>query len=108
MLWAWLILLGVFIVDATFTLFRRLLRGDKVYEAHRSHAYQFASRQYRSHLPVTAIVGAINLLWLLPIAVAVTHFGLNSILGIFLAYAPLVMLAIKFRAGELESPMMKN
>src|SRR3990167_9256944 len=42
LLWSWLILLGVFIVDATFTLLRRLLRGDKVYEAHRSHAYQYA------------------------------------------------------------------
>ena len=38
--WAWLVLLGVFIVDATYTPIRRLLRGDKVYEAHRSHAYQ--------------------------------------------------------------------
>ncbi|MEN1606768.1 glycosyltransferase family 4 protein, partial [Pseudomonas aeruginosa] len=44
--WAWLILLGVFIVDATYTLARRLLRGDKVYEAHRSHAYQYASRHF--------------------------------------------------------------
>ncbi|RBL66728.1 glycosyl transferase, partial [Pseudomonas sp. MWU13-2625] len=50
-LWVWLILLGVFIVDATFTLIRRLVRGDKVYEAHRSHAYQFASRQFGRHLP---------------------------------------------------------
>lgn len=105
MLWAWLILLGVFIVDATFTLFRRLLRGDKVYEAHRSHAYQFASRRFGSHLPVTMAVGAINLLWLLPIAMGVTQFGLNSSLGLILAYAPLVVLAIKFRAGELEKPL---
>ena len=29
-----------FIVDATFTLFRRLAKGDKVWEAHRSHLYQ--------------------------------------------------------------------
>lgn len=108
MLWGWLILLGVFIVDATFTLFRRLLRGDKVYEAHRSHAYQFASRRFGSHLPVSAAVGAINLLWLLPIALGVTQFGLNSSLGVILAYAPLVLLAIKFRAGELEDPLTKN
>ena len=40
--WGWLILLGVFVVDATFTLARRLLRGERVYEAHRSHAYQYA------------------------------------------------------------------
>jgi Fuc2NAc and GlcNAc transferase len=107
-LWGWLILLGVFIVDATFTLFRRLLRGDKVYQAHRSHAYQFASRQFGSHLTVTMAVGAINLLWLLPIALGVTRMGLNPILGLILAYAPLVVLAIKFHAGELEKPAEKT
>ncbi|MBV6825623.1 glycosyltransferase family 4 protein [Pseudomonas sp. PD9R] len=104
MLWAWLILLGVFIVDATYTLFRRLLRGDKVYEAHRSHAYQFASRRFGKHLPITLAVGVINLFWLLPIALCVTHFGLDGLLGVALAYAPLIALAIKFRAGDLEAP----
>jgi Fuc2NAc and GlcNAc transferase len=108
MLWAWLILLGVFIVDATFTLFRRLLRGDKVYEAHRSHAYQFASRRFGRHLPVTVTVGLINLLWLLPIAVCVTCFGLDGALGVLVAYIPLIALAIKFHAGELEVPANKN
>lgn len=108
LLWAWLILLGVFIVDASFTLFRRLLRGDKVYEAHRSHAYQFASRQYGSHLPVTISVGAINLFWLLPVAICVTRFGLDGAWGVVLAYVPLIMLAIKFRAGDLEAPVAKN
>lgn len=108
LLWGWLILLGVFIVDATFTLFRRLLRGDKVYEAHRSHAYQFASRRLGSHLTVTAVVGAINLLWLLPIAVGITQFGLNAGAALILAYAPLIALAIKFHAGELEIPAGKH
>lgn len=108
MLWGWLILLGVFIVDATFTLFRRLLRGDKVYEAHRSHAYQYASRRFGSHLKVTSVVALINLLWLLPIALCVVRFGLDSSLGLILAYAPLVALAIRFRAGELEAPSVKN
>ncbi len=102
LLWGWLILLGVFIVDATFTLFRRLLRGDKVYEAHRSHAYQYASRRFGSHLPVTMAVGVINMFWLLPIAVAVTRFGLDGSLGVIVAYAPLLGLAISYRAGELE------
>lgn len=104
LLWGWLILLGVFIVDATFTLSRRLVRGDKVYEAHRSHAYQFASRRYGRHLPVTLVVGLINLLWLLPIAVAVACFWLNGTLGLIVAYVPLVLLAVKFHAGELETP----
>lgn len=104
LLWVWLILLGVFIVDATVTLLRRLLRGDKVYEAHRSHAYQFASRQYGRHLPVTLAVAAINLLWLLPVAACVVLLRLDGALGLVVAYAPLVLLAVKFHAGELETP----
>ena len=76
MLWVWLILLGVFIVDATYTLIRRLIRGDRIYEAHRSHAYQYASRKYGSHLPVTLAVLAINIFWLAPWSFAVAfRFG---------------------------------
>lgn len=102
LLWAWLILLGVFVVDATFTLLRRLVRGDRVYEAHRSHAYQYASRHYGRHLPVTLAVTAINLLWLLPIALWVGLGGVDGTIGLVMAYLPLVFLAIKFNAGSLE------
>lgn len=101
-MWSWIILLGVFVVDATLTLLRRLLRGDKVYEAHRSHAYQFASRHFGSHLSVTLSVGAINLLWLLPMAIWVGIGGIDGLLAVFIAYLPLVGLAVKFQAGALE------
>ncbi|WP_433885034.1 MraY family glycosyltransferase [Pseudomonas vranovensis] len=104
LLWCWIILLGVFVVDATFTLLRRLLRGDKVYEAHRSHAYQYASRQFGRHLPVTLAVGAINVFWLMPIALWVGLGGIDGLLAILIAYAPLVVLAVKFHSGELERP----
>lgn len=104
MLWAWLILLGVFIVDATVTLLRRLFRGEKVYEAHRSHAYQFASRRFGKHLKVTVAVGVINIFWLLPVAACVLCLGLDGALGLVLAYIPLIALAIRFHAGELENP----
>lgn len=103
-LWTWLILLGVFIVDATFTLLRRLLRGDKVYMAHRSHAYQYASRLYGRHLPVTMAVGIINVFWLLPLACSVILFNLDGALVGLVAYVPLVLMAIKYHAGEMEVP----
>ena len=102
LLWGWLILLGVFIVDATLTLLRRLLRGEKVYEAHRSHAYQYASRRYGTHLRVTLAVIAINIFWLLPLALWVGLGGIDGGWGLAIAYAPLVALAIKYRAGESE------
>ncbi|AZF52042.1 Undecaprenyl-phosphate alpha-N-acetylglucosaminyl 1-phosphate transferase [Pseudomonas sp. R4-34-07] len=102
LLWAWLILLGVFVVDATFTLIRRLVRGDKVYEAHRSHAYQFASRRFGRHLPVTLAVAGINLFWLLPLSLCVVYLGLDGAVGLIVAYVPLIGLALKFNAGALE------
>ncbi len=97
--WSWLILLGVFIVDATWTLARRFLRGEKIYEAHRSHAYQSASRHYSSHKPISLAVAAINVCWLLPIALWVGLGGLNGLLGLAIAYFPLLLLAIQFKAG---------
>lgn len=101
--WSWLILLGVFIVDATLTLFRRLLRGEKIYEAHRSHAYQFASRRYGTHKPVSLAVTAINLCWLTPVALWVGWGGLDGLIGLALAYFPLLLLAIIFKAGAREA-----
>ncbi|GIZ11931.1 glycosyltransferase family 4 protein [Pseudomonas sp. NCCP-436] len=102
LLWAWLILLGVFVVDATWTVVHRLIRGERVYEAHRSHAYQFASRRFRRHLPVTLAVAVINLLWLLPLAVAVALGYVPGLAGLVLAYVPLGWLAWRFRAGAAE------
>lgn len=99
LLWCWLVLLGVFIVDATVTLIRRLLRGERVYEAHRSHAYQHASREFGAHRPVTLAVGAINVLWLLPWALAVASGRVDGVVGLVVAYVPLLVLALRFKAG---------
>ncbi len=102
LLWGWLILLGVFIVDATCTLMVRLVRGDKVYEAHRSHAYQYATRQFGGHLPITLAVAAINVIWLLPIAILVTMGLVDGAIGVLVAYVPLIVLALRFKAGQRE------
>jgi len=99
LLWSWLILLGVFIVDATWTLVQRLLRGDKVYQAHRSHAYQHAARRTSSHLAVTSAVVLINVVWLLPWALLVGIGVVPGVLGCLIAYIPLAFIAWKFKAG---------
>ncbi len=96
---SWVILLGVFLVDASVTLVHRLLRGEKVYQAHRSHAYQYASRKYGQHLPVTLAVAVINIFWLAPLATWAALYG-DDWLMLALAYVPLVLLALKYRAGQ--------
>lgn len=102
--WGWVILLGAFIVDSTVTLLRRALRGEKVYEAHRSHAYQHAAQKYGSHTPVTLAYGAINLFWLLPVAAFVVAGLLDGVLGVVVAYVPLLGAAVWFGAGKPADP----
>jgi len=97
--WGWLILLGVFIVDATITLLRRMTNGEKIYEAHRSHAYQHAAQIYGSHTKVTMVVGLINMMWLFPIALMVVSGRLDGLAGVTLSYLPLIWSAIRFNAG---------
>ena len=101
--WGWLILLGVFMVDATFTLFRRLLRGDKIYEAHCCHGYQYASRKLGSHKVISIAVGSINVFWLIPVASFVALGWLDGLFGLVLAYIPLIWLAIHFKSGAARS-----
>ncbi len=98
--WCWLIMLGVFIVDATVTLLSHLFQGLKVYEAHRDHAYQHAVRRYGSHFRVGFGVFIINVFWLLPMAIIVNRLTIGGSTGLFIAYLPLVVLSLGFKAGR--------
>lgn len=57
---AWLMLSGVFLFDSTVTLVRRVLRGERWYTAHRSHAYQKLVAFGYSHWRVTTYVLFLN------------------------------------------------
>lgn len=99
LLFSWIILLGVFIVDATWTLVRRLLSGKKVYQAHSSHAYQNIARRL-GHKKVTLTVVLINLFFLLPIAILVALGKLNVVTALLGAFVPLVYIAYRSEAGK--------
>lgn len=99
---AWLIMLGVFIVDASYTLSYRLLTRQAVHQAHRTHAYQKIAIKLNSHTYATLAIVAINLFWLLPIAIAATTIQIHFSVALAIAYAPLLLIAHKFRAGCIE------
>jgi Fuc2NAc and GlcNAc transferase len=65
---SWLVLTALFWVDASYTLLNRLHKGERWYQAHRSHAYQILSRRWDSHHRVSVLAILINLGWLLPIS----------------------------------------
>jgi len=64
----WLLLLALFIADASYTLIARMLRGEAWHQAHRQHAYQRLIRQGLSHAQVGMGWSLLNLVVILPIA----------------------------------------
>jgi len=101
--WVPAILLAVFVTDASITLLRRMIRGERWYESHRLHAYQWMSRRFGSHRPVTLIVLAVNLLWLAPLAIAAACRPEYAGLCAGVAYAPVVTGALLAGAGHPEA-----
>jgi Fuc2NAc and GlcNAc transferase len=100
--WTILVLLGVFIVDATTTLITRMAAGLVWYHGHNSHAYQCAARRLRSHGKVVTVVCGINIIWLLPLAWMTIRYQDAGLLLTGLAWTPLVLLSVFCRKGSKE------
>ncbi len=98
----WLILCGVFFVDATVTLLRRTSRRELVHEAHRSHAYQWLARRWGSHLTVSVAVNLLNVFFLLPCAYLASIYPRFAGWLLIGAFVPLVVLALAAGAGRAE------
>jgi Fuc2NAc and GlcNAc transferase len=99
----WLIFGAAFFTDALVTLVRRLVRGDAVYEAHRTHAYQWLSRRWKSHRRVTLAFLAVNVIWLLPLGMYANSHPERVIWIVAIALAPLAALASIAGAGRRET-----
>lgn len=103
MLYAWLILGGTFISDATVTLLRRTFSSQRIFDAHRTHAYQWLARRRGAHKPVTLGFLLVNLIWLLPCALlAVEHPDIAPWITLA-ALTPLAIAAVVIGAGRAEA-----
>jgi UDP-N-acetylmuramyl pentapeptide phosphotransferase/UDP-N-acetylglucosamine-1-phosphate transferase len=80
-----LILPLYFLADATITLIRRALRGEKVWQAHREHFYQQAVRRGLSHADVVRHVLSLNLVLVLLAVAAAAGWGWMSLVGAVIA-----------------------
>ena len=84
----WLILLALFITDATWTLVWRAATAQAFTRPHRLHAYQRLSRHWRSHRKVDYVLAGVTAVWLLPLAWAAQRWPEWSVLLVILAYLP--------------------
>lgn len=98
--WSWVILSAVFIVDATVTLLVRAVRRERLFQAHRSHAYQHLALVWGGHRSVTVLVVGINVCWLMPLAALVAMQHLSEAMGLLLGYGPLTIGALYLGAGR--------
>jgi Fuc2NAc and GlcNAc transferase len=101
--WVWLILGGAFFADATVSLIRRVARGERAHDAHRSHAYQWLARRWGSHRRVTLTVFWVNVLWLTPWAAAASRYPAHAAAMVLGALLPLAVLALIAGAGRREA-----
>ncbi len=79
-LWVWITLYGLFWFDATVTLIRRKLNGEKLSQAHRKHAYQRLTQASWSHSKVTLYALMLNI-----IIFALVYFIPNIALSFFIS-----------------------
>jgi Fuc2NAc and GlcNAc transferase len=59
--YTYLMMLALFWGDAGFTLARRIVRGERFWEAHRQHFYQQAAQKGFSHLEITLFFVTVNM-----------------------------------------------
>lgn len=98
------LLLFTVIYDTTFTFVRRLWRGERVTQAHRSHLYQILDRLGYSHRAVTllhyalcALQGALAI-WMVEIEGSNRVLVFVPVIAVHLAYTLVVLRAAR-RAG---------
>jgi Fuc2NAc and GlcNAc transferase len=117
-LWSWVILLGLFVVDASWTLVMRMRRGEVWYKPHAQHAYQIQAREAqalflakglepqlaraRAHQRVVLHGTAINLLWLTPMAICASRWPEAGFAFTILGLVPLVVRVWRLGAGRVD------
>ena len=88
-----LILPLYFLADATITLLRRLLRGDRIWQAHRQHFYQQAVRDGLDHGAVVKRVIVADLL-LIGCGWAAENGGGAMAIGVAVAIVAVLLVAL--------------
>ncbi|KAB7889884.1 MraY family glycosyltransferase [Poseidonibacter ostreae] len=89
-LWIWMILFGIFLFDATITLFRRKLNNENISKAHKKHAYQRLNQSGWSHFKVTNFAIGLNI-----VLFSIVYFISNIFLALLISHI-LLILVLKF------------
>lgn len=80
----YIFLLTLYGIDTIYTIIYRLLKGEDIFKAHKSHFFQVLLHEYKwTHLQISSVFVAVQLI----INVAVVHFEMTDIMF----YIPLIL-----------------
>ena len=105
-IYTWLILLSVFISDASYTLIVRIVTKKNIAQAHLRHAFHILAIRKNSHKCVNKILIYINLCWILPLALLSNAYMDYHVIITFIAYLPLLISLINIGAGLEEKKII--
>lgn len=100
--WVWMILLGPFFVDATLTLCRRIVRREKWFAAHRTHAYQLLAQAGWSHRKLVHALAGLVITLCLPLAAIALARPAWGVACVLLAYAFLATIWLRVVRAHLK------
>jgi UDP-N-acetylmuramyl pentapeptide phosphotransferase/UDP-N-acetylglucosamine-1-phosphate transferase len=89
-----------YLADATITLFRRLARGERVWEAHRQHFYQQATRNGFSVREIVACIGMVDVLLVLLALAAAVYPPPSAAIAVLIAAAVVAWILRGFARGR--------
>jgi Fuc2NAc and GlcNAc transferase len=95
-----IIIFGFFIFDATYTLFRRALRRERLFSPHKMFLFHKLIAKGWSHSKVATFYAAVIIVWLFPLSSLAATFGPWGMAFVFIAYLPILLFAIYHKAGE--------
>lgn len=91
----WLLLMSPFLLDTALTLALRVLRRERLTEAHSQHVYQRLARRFDSHQRVDFALCALQCLWLIPLSLACSNALIAATTAMVLGLFPQLLLIAK-------------
>lgn len=98
--WIWVALFGLFWFDATLTLIRRKLNGEKLSQAHKKHAYQRLTQSGWSHYKVTNYSIGLNII-IFCLIYFISNIAFSFALSLILLYYVMKFIDSKKRFDEV-------
>lgn len=108
----YIFLFSVYAIDSVITIFYRLINGENIFQAHRSHLYQFLSNEFHwPHLVVSALYATIQFILNIGLIVTMEYFPQFSATYVIVGFIALSILYIETKSslrGKIQTYALSN